>query len=132
VDIDVLVQVRKSRTGPELSTTDVDPRWYAAHVPARQRNPLPSRPLSATLLRLDLVVPAGRRTTRIVVPTVVDGRDDPGERLTLAVEAITSESVGVPLSRVTGTVADARQAWRRSSTSFAASTSGPYAGVPGW
>lgn len=66
--------------GPELSTTDVDPRWLDSVFGA---TPAPERPLSKAVEEpwIAGVVPAGQLTTEVSVPTRTDGVNEPEESL---------------------------------------------------
>ncbi|MFC4069641.1 hypothetical protein [Actinoplanes subglobosus] len=56
-------------TGPELSSTDVDPQWFTENA---FEDPEPSRPLSATNLQPFLEFPPGTTSVPFTVPTVAD------------------------------------------------------------
>jgi hypothetical protein len=66
--------------GPELSSTDVEPRWFVDHA---YEEPLPSRPLSQTSLYVDMMVDPGALTASVTVPTVTDDETEPTERVRL-------------------------------------------------
>ncbi|MEU6148888.1 hypothetical protein ABZ816_02710 [Actinosynnema sp. NPDC047251] len=87
--------------GPELSSTDVDEQWFRRQT--YQEDPLPSRPLSTTGLRLTLYFPPGELTAELAVPTAADTDAEPAERLRLVFTTYQPDSREVVL---TGTVTD--------------------------
>ncbi|TCC00337.1 hypothetical protein E0H26_01145 [Micromonospora zingiberis] len=66
--------------GVELSTTDVDPDWYAqnAYDPVE-----PSRPLSQTWLQPSVFIPPDAATGELTIPTVTDSLVEPDELVEL-------------------------------------------------
>lgn len=74
----MFLTVVQAPTGPELSTTDVDPEWY------RERtfdDPLPSRPLSQTRLNLYVTLEPGQTAAEFTVPTVRDDESEGAEHV---------------------------------------------------
>ncbi|GAA0453699.1 hypothetical protein Aca07nite_66160 [Actinoplanes capillaceus] len=67
-------------TGPELSSTDVDPAWFTENS---GEDPEPSRPLSGTALRLHVPIEPGTTTLELTVPTVTDATVEGPEHLRL-------------------------------------------------
>lgn len=90
------LEVEQPETGPELSTTDVDPDWFAAET---FENPLPSRPLSQVSIFLFAVVRPGQLAAEVSVPTVVDTDVEPAEHLQLELVVFSS---GVAVSATGG------------------------------
>jgi hypothetical protein len=90
-----------SVSGPELSTTDVDAEWL---LRSSGEEPLPSRPLSSTGLRVYAVVLAGQTSVEFSVPTVVDAEAEGEESVRLKFEPLSPGGAGF---EVTGKVADA-------------------------
>jgi hypothetical protein len=86
--------------GPELSSTDVDPRWF---VESSGEDPEPSRPLSETYVGVFAPIPAGQLTADLTVPTVTDAVDEPDEQVRLEMYGPAGEE---PAATVTGTVTD--------------------------
>ncbi|GAA4717490.1 hypothetical protein GCM10023263_68650 [Phytohabitans rumicis] len=71
-------------SGPELSSTDVDPEWFEQQT---FESPLPSRPLSSANLYVFVIVPAGELTAEFSVPTIADALAEPPEYLRLQPES---------------------------------------------
>ena len=88
-------------TGPELSTTDVDPDWYREIT---ADDPRPSRPLSDTELELFTDIEPGDRMAGVSVPTVVDRKTEAKEHINLAVSVWRNDDV--PIGSFTGTVSN--------------------------
>ncbi|MEU4154990.1 hypothetical protein [Actinoplanes sp. NPDC026670] len=65
-------------TGPELSSTDVDPAWFTENS---GQDPEPSRPLSSTNLQPFLEIPPGATSVDLTVPTVADGTAEGAEHV---------------------------------------------------
>ena len=80
---------------PELSSTDVDPRWFTE---VTGQDPLPSRPLSETFAYPYATVTPGELTADLTVPTVADDVAEPAEHLRLD---LTAGSGSVELAAVT-------------------------------
>jgi len=87
-------------TGPELSTTDVDPVWFGDMT---GEDPQPSRPLSETYLQPYGAVIPGQTTADITVPTVADGVAEPDEFLQMELGGSVPDA---SLPTVTGRVTD--------------------------
>lgn len=81
VEVGVALEVLRPPTGPRLGTADLPPRWVARHVYALERR----APLWRSYVDLYGVVPAGRTTTTLVVPTRTDRLREGGEHLLLDV-----------------------------------------------
>ncbi|GAA1639750.1 hypothetical protein GCM10009828_080370 [Actinoplanes couchii] len=95
---------RVPQTGPELSTTDVDPDWFTANS---SQDPEPSRPLSGTSLQPFLEIPAGTTSIEFTVPTITDPVTEGDEHVrfaTLVFPPDFSEPVDGPV--FDGTVTD--------------------------
>ncbi|GLZ34027.1 hypothetical protein Lesp02_62140 [Lentzea sp. NBRC 105346] len=82
--------------GPELSSTDVDARWFRQR--AHGEDPLPSRPLSATTLQAGVYIPPGELSAEVTVPTVADAETEAAEQVRLRLARYDAE--------LTGTVTD--------------------------
>ncbi|MGW1321349.1 alpha/beta hydrolase family protein [Streptomyces antibioticus] len=96
------VRVLAPAGGAELSTKDVDPRWF---TDTTGESPDPERPLSEAGLWVWLTVPAGATGVDVSVPTVRDQEAEPAESLRLAL----TDEEGEPLPDhppLTGTVTD--------------------------
>ncbi|MEV0901097.1 hypothetical protein [Actinoplanes sp. NPDC049802] len=70
---------REPETGPELSSTDVDPAWFTEIT---GRDPEPSRPLSAGGVVRFLTIDPGTTTLEVTVPTITDATAEGAEHLT--------------------------------------------------
>ncbi|MGI5504802.1 alpha/beta hydrolase family protein [Lentzea sp. CA-135723] len=70
-------------SGTEVSTTDVDPTWLLRNS---GEQPLPSRPLSATGLGLDVSIAPGTTSYEFEVPTVADTETEGEEQVWLKFE----------------------------------------------
>ncbi|MEU7902808.1 hypothetical protein [Actinoplanes sp. NPDC049118] len=66
---------------PELSSIDVPARWYSDATFGG--SPLPARPLSSACVGLYVLIPAGRVTGLLTVPTVPDAVAEPAEYVRL-------------------------------------------------
>ncbi|WP_433794764.1 hypothetical protein [Actinoplanes sp. CA-252034] len=66
--------------GPELSSTDLDPQWFADNS---GEDPEPSRPLTATNLQPFVEIPADTTSVQLSVPTVADGEAEGTEHTRL-------------------------------------------------
>ncbi len=66
----VLFVPQAPATGPELSSTDVDPDWFRDNS---GEEPEPSRPLSQTGAHPYAIIEPGTTTAQITLPTVADG-----------------------------------------------------------
>ncbi|TXS43113.1 hypothetical protein EAO75_30670 [Streptomyces sp. uw30] len=89
--------------GRELSTKDVDPRWYEEMSGA---SPDPERPLSKDGIYLWVDFEPGRTTAEIRVPTVKDQVAEPAESVRFqAIDDSGEPQPGAPV--ITGTVLDA-------------------------
>jgi hypothetical protein len=101
VDSDVYLegQIVAPTTGPELTTTDVDPAW----LKSMGADPLPSRPLSTVpFLEVFQRVAAGSTDVDLTLPTLAHTPPDPDKHVQLHVLSYPPE-LGVDLT-VTGTV----------------------------
>jgi hypothetical protein len=87
--------------GTELSTTDVDAEWLLRFS---GEEPLPSRPLSSTQLRVYAIVLPGQTSVELSVPTVVDTEAEGEESVRLKFEPFAPGGAGF---EVIGEVADA-------------------------
>jgi len=96
-------EVIRPGSQPELSTTDVDPTWYAQA--SYGGSPLPSRPLSNDYVEASLTIPPGQMTGELTVPTVTDTAAEPDEYVRLEVTASGRDDIQ-QLGRFTGTVTD--------------------------
>jgi hypothetical protein len=72
-------------SGPELSSTDVDPNWFRERTYGG--DPEPTRPLSMTRLDLSIAIEPGTLTTEITIPTVTDNEAEQTEYVRLYVMA---------------------------------------------
>ncbi len=87
---------------PELSTTDVDPRWLREQFFIE---PLPSRPLSGEQIALSADLPPGTREVKVSVPTVRDSLVEPAEHIQLQLTIIPNDGgEPIPGPVFTGTV----------------------------
>jgi hypothetical protein len=106
-DLDVFVPlaaVAPAAGGRELSTDDVPADWLE---PWLGQVPAPPVTLSAADLHVFAIVPAGRTSVDLLVPTVADSRTEGGETLTLAPVAEVEQPPTLPAStRLVGTVTD--------------------------
>ena len=94
-------EVEPPTSGPELSSTDVDPAWFAEQA---GEGP-PPRPLSETYLLPWTGVQPGERTADLAVPTVADTATEPDEVVRMRLRVGDWEDPS-GLRRVTGTVTD--------------------------
>jgi hypothetical protein len=69
-DLYLVLLPQAPATGPELSSTDVDPEWFTG---SSGEDPEPSRPLSATAAGVVIPIEPGTTTVEVTVPTVTDG-----------------------------------------------------------
>ena len=89
---------------PELSTTDVDPRWLRDQFFIE---PTPSRPLSGEQIALSVDLPPGTREVRALVPTVRDSLVEPAEHIRLQATIFPNDGgEPIPGPVFTGTVTD--------------------------
>ncbi|MFC3891646.1 alpha/beta hydrolase family protein [Lentzea rhizosphaerae] len=98
--IGILGSVVAPASGTELSTTDVDPEWL---LNFSGEEPLPSRPLSSTGLRVYAIVLAGQTSAEFSVPTVGDAEAEGEESVRLKFEPFPPGGTGFEL---TGKVTD--------------------------
>ncbi|CAM3642947.1 S9 family peptidase [Kibdelosporangium persicum] len=63
---------------PELSTTDVDPKWLKDRT---GQDPLPARPLSQVGVWLSAQIQPGSLTAELSIPTVTDTEAEPAEHV---------------------------------------------------
>ncbi|MEV0226652.1 hypothetical protein [Streptomyces sp. NPDC050704] len=93
-------------TGPELSSTDLDPDWFEMNT---GESPTPSRPLSEVApLYLPTSIPEGELTTEVTVPTTTDTLTEPAESLRIQLSTWDEDFEPVEGPVLTGTVLDAR------------------------
>ena len=91
-------------TGPELSTTDVDPSWFTEST---GEDPLPSRPLSSTALQPFVDIEPGTTTVELTVPTIADGVAEGAEHVRFQVLMYPPDfSDPIPVGVIDGTVTD--------------------------
>jgi hypothetical protein len=91
-------------SGPELSTTDVDPTWFAENS---GEDPEPSRPLSGTGVQPYLDFEPGTTSLDLAVPTVADGVAEGAEHVRFQVLLYPPESdEPIPVAVIDGTVTD--------------------------
>ncbi|MEU8658548.1 hypothetical protein [Actinoplanes philippinensis] len=67
-------------SGPELSSTDLDPQWFTENS---GEDPEPSRPLSGSGLQPFVEVPTGTTSVQLSMPTVADGQAEGAEHTRL-------------------------------------------------
>ncbi|BCY08613.1 hypothetical protein L3i22_037010 [Actinoplanes sp. L3-i22] len=67
-------------SGPELSSTDVDPEWFSTFT---GEDPLPSRPLSSTAVQLFIAFEPGVTSGEITIPTIADSLPEGAEHVHL-------------------------------------------------
>lgn len=103
-EIYVQFQVEAPATGPELSTTDVDPDWFRENS---FEDPEPSRPLSSVFLFTSAVVEPGETSAQFTVPTVADGVTEGPEHVRFEAQ-VYPDDFGDPITVATidGTVTD--------------------------
>ncbi|MFI6070532.1 hypothetical protein ACIA5C_02950 [Actinoplanes sp. NPDC051343] len=91
-------------TGPELSSTDVDPDWF---IENSFEDPVPSRPLSTTGLEPFLDIEPGTTSAEFTVPTVADGVPEGAEHVRFQA-AVYPADFGevIPVALIDGTVTD--------------------------
>jgi hypothetical protein len=91
-------------TGPELSSTDVDPQWFRDNS---FEDPEPSRPLSGTGLQPFLDIEPGATSADFTVPTVADGVTEGAEHVRFQAEVYPADfSDPIPVGLIDGTVTD--------------------------
>jgi len=88
--------------GTELSSTDVDPAWFAEA--SFDQSPEPSRPLSEAGVFPQTSIPAGQLTADLTVPTIADTVAEGEEVVELGVGSFSSLTAQPDV--VTGTVTD--------------------------
>jgi hypothetical protein len=86
---------------PELSSTDVDPEWFRETA---FEDPLPSRLLSETRLRVSLQVAPGQLSDELTIPTVADTEAEPAEQVRIRLGS--SPPGSGPQFEAVGTVTD--------------------------
>lgn len=97
----MLGEAKVPKTGPELMTSDVDPKWLVAHGV----DPEKARPLSEAGLTMVAQIPAGETSGELTIPTLRHAGADPVKHVVLHVSGEPGESR--PDVDVTGTVTDA-------------------------
>jgi hypothetical protein len=91
-------------TGPELSSTDVDPQWFTDNS---GEDPLPSRPLSRTALRPFVAIEPGTTSAELAMPTVADGVAEGDEQVRFQALVYPPDFSGpFPVTVIDGTVTD--------------------------
>jgi hypothetical protein len=91
-------------TGPELSSTDVDPDWF---IENSGEQPAPSRPLSGTGLQPFLAIEPGHTSAEFTVPTVADGVAEGAEHVRFQASVFPADfGDPVPVTVIDGTVTD--------------------------
>ncbi|WP_208720006.1 hypothetical protein [Amycolatopsis circi] len=99
--ISVLGEVKAPKTGPELMTSDVDPKWLIEHGV----DPEKTQPLSETGLTVVVQIPAGETSGDLTIPTLRHAGAEPAKHVLVHVTGEPKESG--PDVDVTGTVTDA-------------------------
>ena len=100
----LVMQPIKPATGPELSTTDVDPEWFTENS---GELPQPSRPLSSTRLQAFVAFEPGATSVELPVPTVADGVAEGAEHARFQVLLYPPDfSNPIPVATIDGTVTD--------------------------
>ncbi|AEV81570.1 hypothetical protein ACWT_0557 [Actinoplanes sp. SE50] len=90
--------------GPELSSTDVDARWFTDQT---GEDPKPSRPLSGAGLQLFVAIEPGTTSLAVTVPTVADGVAEGAEHVRFKTQVYPSDfGDPIPLGVIDGTVTD--------------------------
>ncbi|WP_409186209.1 hypothetical protein F9C11_19040 [Amycolatopsis sp. VS8301801F10] len=100
-EISVLGEAKPPKSGPELMTSDVDPKWLVE----QGVDPAKAQPLSETGLTAMVQIPAGQTSGELTIPTVRHAGADPAKQVLLHVTGDPRESG--PDADVTGTVTDA-------------------------
>jgi hypothetical protein len=91
-------------TGPELSSTDVDPQWFTDNSGEEAE---PSRPLSSTQVQPFLAIDPGATSADFTVPTVADGVAEGAEHVRFQALVFPSDfGDPIPVSVIDGTVSD--------------------------
>ncbi|MEU1132041.1 hypothetical protein ABZ383_19630 [Streptomyces sp. NPDC005900] len=111
IDVDLMAGLafRPVDRGAELSTLDVDPRWLMEEA---GQKPRPGRALSKMWKdgeSLFLILPAGKKSVEVSVPTIKDTVREPDEHL--KAQLFVYDQYGEPQDGgpvITGTVRDAR------------------------
>jgi hypothetical protein len=102
--LDLLFQPLTPATGPELSSTDVDPTWFSDYS---GEDPEPSRPLSQTGLTGFAAVDPGATSTDFSVSIVADGATEPAEHVRMQASVFPADfSDPIPVAVIDGTVTD--------------------------
>jgi hypothetical protein len=92
--------VQPPGSGADLSTTDIDPRWFVDNT---GEEPEPSRPLSTTPLFVMMTIEPGELTTELTIPTVADDEVEPTEYVRFSLESWPESGT---LEDLVGTVTD--------------------------
>ena len=100
----LLFPLQAPSTGPELSSTDVDPQWFTDNS---GEDPQPSRPLSQTGLSPYVGVEPGKTSADLSIPIVADGVTEPAEHVQMQAEVYPAGfGDPVPVAVIDGTVTD--------------------------
>jgi hypothetical protein len=91
-------------TGPELSSTDVEPTWFTDNS---GEDPQPSRPLSETGLIPYVAVAPGTTSADLTIPIVADGETEPAEHVRMQAWVYPADfGDPIPVTVIDGTVTD--------------------------
>jgi hypothetical protein len=100
----LILEPQAPATGPELSSTDVDPEWFTDYS---GEDPLPSRPLSQTGLTPFAAIEPGTTSAELSMPIVADGVPEPAEHVQLQVSVYPADlGDPIPVAVIDGTVTD--------------------------
>jgi hypothetical protein len=100
----VLLVPQAPATGPELSSTDVDPEWFRD---TSGEEPEPSRPLSQTGVQPYASIEPGTTTAQITIPTIADSITEGAEHVQFQVLLYPPDfSDPTVVGTITGTVTD--------------------------
>ncbi|GAA4608200.1 hypothetical protein BJY16_006719 [Actinoplanes octamycinicus] len=100
----LLIVPQPPATGPELSSTDVDPEWFSA---VSGRDPEPSRPLSGTGLEVFLEVAPGTTAVDVAIPTITDGLAEGDEHVRWQALVFPADfGDPIPVAAADGTLSD--------------------------
>ncbi|KUL33008.1 alpha/beta hydrolase family protein [Actinoplanes awajinensis] len=100
----LLLAPQAPATGPELSSTDVDPEWFQNNS---GEDPEPSRPLSGTGLQPFVEIEPGTTSVEFAVPTVADGVAEGAEHVRFQVLLYPPDfSDPIPAAIADGTLTD--------------------------
>jgi len=103
-DLYLVFRPQVPTTGPELSSTDVDPVWFTDNS---GEDPSPSRPLSQTSLNGYATVASGTTSGNLTIPIVADGVTEPAEHVQLQALVFPADfGEPIPVTVIDGTVTD--------------------------